>query len=308
MSNPLIEDQGTQAWSKKQWLLWLAVPVLVLVGVKLTVLLLGDAALEGVLESAVEGAAGLDGANAHAYWLLQKDWFITLNASLSSTLTHGIWYNLTLLGDGAVLLPLAFLGLYWRPQIAAALIATLPLGAVLSSMGKAYFSMPRPAAVFEHAEFVIIGETLAGHSSLPSGHSITYFAVLVAVLAVCLPKPGNRAQWLAFIAAVGVFMVLCLSRVAVAAHWPLDLLVGASLGTIAGVGGAGLTRFKPNWWQKLFGLRRRFIFVPLFLLWAWILFGRVGETHFFAGVIYLAAIACLAVVAWMFTQHQFGRK
>jgi hypothetical protein len=43
-------------------------------------------------------------------------------------------------------------------------------------------------------------------------------------------------------------------------------------------------------------------------MWAGILFGRVAEPHFFAGVIYLAAIACLAVVAWMFTQYQFERK
>ena len=298
MSNSLEENPHLQAWSWRQWCVWLCVPVMILASVKLTVWLLGDGALVQVNAQ----------AHDHAYWLLQKDVFVQLNATLAAILPHAVWYNLTLLGDGAILLPLGFLSLYWRPQIAAALIATLPLGAILSSMGKAYFSMPRPAAVLDQTEFVIIGETLAGHSSLPSGHSITYFAVLVAILAVCLPNPANKTQWLAFIVAVGLFMVLCLSRVAVGAHWPLDLLVGASLGTIAGVGGAGLTRLRPSWWQKLFGLRRRFVFVPLFLMWAGILFGRVAETHFFAGVIYLAAIACLAVVAWMFTQYQFERK
>ena len=41
-------------------------------------------------------------------------------------------------------------------------------------MGKSYFSMPRPAAVVEHTEFVIIGEALIGHSSLTSGRINAY--------------------------------------------------------------------------------------------------------------------------------------
>ena len=76
MNSSLIENQNIQAWGWKQWLVWLAVPLLVLVSVKVIVLLLGDVALES--------ASSLD--NDHVYWLLQKNWFIALNATLAGML------------------------------------------------------------------------------------------------------------------------------------------------------------------------------------------------------------------------------
>jgi phosphatidylglycerophosphatase B len=68
--------------------------------------------------------------------------------------------------------------------------------------------------------------------SFPSGHSINafLFAVFLAFLIQGLFAKGKGWVWLPFLWACGI----CLSRIAVGAHSPLDVTVGAFLGGLLG--------------------------------------------------------------------------
>jgi hypothetical protein len=70
----------------------------------------------------------------------------------------------------------------------------------------------------------VIGTPLLNHASMPSGHALTAGAV-ATVLAAALGLRGWRVL-LPFVLAVAV----ALSRIAVGAHWPADVLAGAGLG------------------------------------------------------------------------------
>ncbi len=68
--------------------------------------------------------------------------------------------------------------------------------------------------------------------SFPSGHSLNafLFAVFLAFLIQGLFAKGKHWVWLPFLWACGI----CLSRIAVGAHSPLDVTVGACLGGLVG--------------------------------------------------------------------------
>ena len=68
--------------------------------------------------------------------------------------------------------------------------------------------------------------------SFPSGHSLNafLFAVFIAFLIQGLFDGGKRWVWMPFLWACGV----CLSRIAVGAHSPLDVTVGSFLGGLVG--------------------------------------------------------------------------
>lgn len=173
------------------------------------------------------------------YWTSQIDWFITLNLALSAW-PGQIWSNLTLLGDAAVLIVLLCPLLVWRPQAWAAMLGAAPVAAAIWVTGKYLAAMPRPAAVLDQQHFTVIGDTLSVYNSLPSGHMITVFAATIAVFATLIPQPRSGRDWSSLLAGLPVAAIVCLSRVAIGAHWPLDLLAGAAGGWIAGLSGAAL--------------------------------------------------------------------
>ena len=84
---------------------------------------------------------------------------------------------------------LSVLGLGWsglilvcacdRPGNGRAIVAmllTLPLAALCLHLGKGWLAEPRPAAVLGEP-LRVLGDRLIGHSSMPSGHSLTATAV-----------------------------------------------------------------------------------------------------------------------------------
>ncbi len=75
-----------------------------------------------------------------------------------------------------------------------------------------------------------IVETLS--SSFPSGHAVRAAAVYGLVLWIALLF--TRRRWLRAVFVVGAIVVIVansLARVALAAHWPSDVLVGVAMGT-----------------------------------------------------------------------------
>lgn len=186
------------------------------------------------------------------YPQIQKDIFLTINSLWSNV--PSLAHNLTQLGDASVAFALLLGFSLIAPKLWEALIASSLLSLVLSTLFKTIYAMPRPARIFDNT-FNIIGERLTGVNSLPSGHSITIFTILSVLLFAFMPNTRKwRLPFIISITLLGVFVGL--SRVGVGAHYPLDVLVGASLGCVCGVFGvlvASKTRIFA-WLDSRFGL------------------------------------------------------
>ncbi|VUD41689.1 hypothetical protein TDB9533_00540 [Thalassocella blandensis] len=183
------------------------------------------------------------------YWVKQTGCFLYLNEMFRS-MPPIFWMNLTELGDAIVLFPFTF-GLITRfPVSFFALWTSVPIAATFSVLFKHLSLVPRPAQVLNIEDFNIIGAVLKASTSFPSGHTITIFTAVVAVLASLYPSPSlNRhgriiCVGFLFAAIVGV------SRIAVGAHWPLDIFSGAIFGTLAGLIGARYS-IRSTWWKNL---------------------------------------------------------
>jgi len=149
------------------------------------------------------------------------------------------WVGFNMLGNGwgvfALLCPLLILA----PR---ALLATLCAGAiagVLSRTLKLSLQFPRPASVLDPASFHIVGNPLTS-LAMPSGHTLTAFALATA-LYFSVPRAKRKyAVWL-----FGLAALAGLARVAVGAHWPADVFAGMSVGLFSGMLGASLAQRIP---------------------------------------------------------------
>lgn len=145
--------------------------------------------------------------------------------------------SLTQLGDSLLALSLflflakRYPALLWQALLAA-LIATL-----LSHGIKSLAAQPRPAALLELDSFRQLGPVLR-RGSYPSGHTVTAF-VSAACVACYLTAFWQRALLLIAALAVGF------SRVAVGAHWPVDVCAGAACGLFSAYLGLLLARRWP---------------------------------------------------------------
>lgn len=188
--------------------------------------------------------------NKDAYIASQKDIFSISNNALQ-ILPSEIWHNITYLGDALILIPLLSFICLINTRMWAAMFGAVPLACALSHLGKSFFAIPRPAAVLEHHQFTIIGDTLTAYTSFPSGHTITIFTAISAMVFVLLREAKisekHKTYWIYL--SLMVATVVAISRVAVGAHWPADLAFGAILGTVSGLSGEYLSRHYSKWWN-----------------------------------------------------------
>ena len=165
---------------------------------------------------------------------LSGDWyngFLPAQAA-SKVLPGWLWEILTTLGDGRVQLALLLPFCLRYPRVFWALFVGAILAALISRGFKFWLPLPRPAAVLDASQITIIGARLKAQS-FPSGHTVTAFSFVVAWLALA----GWRALPLLALAALAGF-----SRIAVGAHWPVDVLAGALIGLVGGWLGLRLSR------------------------------------------------------------------
>jgi membrane-associated phospholipid phosphatase len=158
--------------------------------------------------------------------------FLALNHA-AALLPDFLWSALTVLGDTLVALCLLLFFLRRHPDLAlAVLLASLP--ATLLSHGlKEGLDMARPAALLGD-QVHVIGRILTA-ASFPSGHTTTIF-VLAAVLIGGL-RSATATPWILIVA-----LLVGFSRIAVGAHWPLDVLGGALCGWASGLLGLYVVR------------------------------------------------------------------
>ncbi|MCB1960310.1 MAG: phosphatase PAP2 family protein [Rhodocyclaceae bacterium] len=137
------------------------------------------------------------------------------------------------------------LSVYHRPRIAAAGLLAWPAGVVLIRGLKWWIDAPRPAASLPADSFHLIGPELTRYS-FPSGHTATAFALAAALLYSVDHR--TRRRWALPVALAAALVGV--SRIAVGAHWPVDVLGGAALGWLCGLTGAAWAARWPLWQQR----------------------------------------------------------
>jgi membrane-associated phospholipid phosphatase len=144
--------------------------------------------------------------------------FMAINRS-AGALPDTLWSCLTVIGDTLVALVIMLPFLRRRPELTGPLLLAAILGTLYVHGLKPLVEAARPAAVLPHEFLHVIGKTLRA-GSFPSGHSTTAFT-LAALLAAAFPSRALAFPVLAIACLAGI------SRVAVGAHWPLDVAAGA---------------------------------------------------------------------------------
>ncbi|MDP0589526.1 MAG: phosphatase PAP2 family protein [Candidatus Endonucleobacter bathymodioli] len=186
----------------------------------------------------------------------EKALFFWLNSRLIEWTGCSFWALLTNLGDGFFVFPLAMLLVKKNPNKQQTLVITIILAALALNTGKYIADTPRPLGVFGDTLVIVVGPEVKSHS-MPSGHSGTIF--ILAGLAILFARKQVA------LLVVGLSILVALSRVAVGAHFLVDVVVGAWIGLVcASVGEMLSKRFEPG-----FLIRSFFIFlgfIPAFLL------------------------------------------
>jgi membrane-associated phospholipid phosphatase len=172
---------------------------------------LGVAVMCGVLV-ATRLVAGTDLAVFHRI----NHWPGWLNPPMWTVQLSGVIGALPLVAAAAALLR--------RLRLAAALAAATLLKPWLEAVAKTFVQRDRPAEMLP--DVILRGNSAAHGLSFPSGHAMVIFAI--AALAAPYFKSWWRVLPWALAAAV------CLSRVYLGAHFPLDVIAGAGLGMFIG--------------------------------------------------------------------------
>lgn len=185
-----------------------------------------------------------DALSVERYVEIQKDIFIDINSTLGQF--PSLMLNLTQLGDALIFLSFLTLLIIYAPKFWESLISASIVSAILSKFLKVLFSVPRPAAILDNETFIIIGKKLVGHSSLPSGHSITTFTIITVLMYAFMPKKiSSKVAWVILL--IGLGFIIISTRVGVGAHFPLDVIIGGIIGYISGLIGIFISKNDKLW-------------------------------------------------------------
>ncbi len=110
-----------------------------------------------------------------------------------------------------------------RPRLAASLVAAGALAYGGAKLVKQLIERGRPTTLLDDVE---VHGAAAHGLGFVSGHA----GVAVALAVVAFPHLGRRARWVV----VGLALFVCVARVYVGAHLPLDVVGGAALGLLVG--------------------------------------------------------------------------
>ena len=148
--------------------------------------------------------------------------FIKLN-SLGTFFSESILTFLTEFGNAAILLIASIIPICYSRKFFRLIISSTLIGIFLSRGLKILLDIPRPGASLTREEFFVI-EPILTSQSVPSGHAFSLFLFLSCLVTSGMIKKNY------FILLIFAFSFIAFTRVFVGAHWPMDILIGASLG------------------------------------------------------------------------------
>jgi undecaprenyl-diphosphatase len=125
---------------------------------------------------------------------------------------------------GALPLGAAAAALLRRLRLAAALVVATLLKVSLEAVAKMFVQRDRPAETLH--DVILRGKAAAHGLSFPSGHAMVIFAI-AALVAPYFIRWWKVLPWV-------LAAAVCLSRVYLGAHFPLDVAAGAGLGMLIG--------------------------------------------------------------------------
>ncbi len=197
----------------------------------------------------------------------QKSLFFFLNSKLSGY--PNLLYNITQLGDALIFYPLLIIFLFYAPKLWEVLLTSSVITLAVSAYLKVYLIVPRPACVFDNYSFMIMGKTLTGNTSLPSGHSMTSFMAISVLLFAFMPKKNPyKIVWSLLILTLG--FIIAFSRVGVGAHYVFDVIIGMTIGFIAAIIGIKVNN-NLRWLDWIKNKRFYPIFMLLLLIWTFLI-------------------------------------
>ena len=134
---------------------------------------------------------------------------------------------MTILGGWYVVTPLAALvalvvALRAKPWLGLVLFVGTFIGRLLIDLQKYEFGRLRPD---QHPHLVNVYNL-----SFPSGHSANSMMLYVTLALTLVEDPRRRVVWL--VGAIGLAVVVGLSRVMLGVHWPSDVVAGWSFGLL----------------------------------------------------------------------------
>jgi len=243
-----------------------------------------------------------DAFSVEAYANIQKDLFLYLNSILSQF--PNLQYNLTQLGDVIIFLPFLTIFMVCVPKLWESMLTSLIVSCIFTNMFKKLFAVPRPAAMFDHDNFVITGKAIISHNSLPSGHSIATFTILASILFAFMPKKIKfKILWFFAIFTIGLIIVF--TRVAIGAHYPFDVIIGSIIGYISALIGVFIDR-KFNLLSWLTNKKYYFISIILFSIWAIALINKIITINLIVFYFSLASLlATLYIISFIYVKKQY---
>ena len=154
-----------------------------------------------------------------------ETWFYLVNDLSNQYLSPVFLAHLTDVGNGSIFATIVILLCAKNPELFKRLLFTVLITALMSSLLKNYWDLPRPAAVLDLSSFDIIGAIVTKHS-FPSGHTMTAFSVAGFIVLSIKHYPAQ-------VAVIILAGMVGLSRIAVGAHWPEDVAAGAAFGLLS---------------------------------------------------------------------------
>lgn len=243
-----------------------------------------------------------DAFSFEGYVNTQKELFFYLNSKLSQF--PNLQINLTQLGDVVIFLPFLTIFLVVTPKFWETLLSSLIISGIITNITKSVFAMPRPAAMLDNNSFVIIGDTLTGNNSLPSGHSIATFAIITTVFFAFMPKKRSlKFLWFFLVFVVG--FTIAFSRVGVGAHYPFDVVTGSIIGYISAIVGAVISK-KYTLWNWVTSKKYYLITISLFSICAVAIINKIISTNLI--IFYFSLVSLLAttfLIIYIYAKKKF---